>query len=293
MVAGEAPMGALFSNARIEVIPTKSVGDQVEQLISKDVTIAVTASPVKGLDSTFELAERLCDAGFNVVPHLSARLVVDEKHLAEIVARLTERKISDVFVPAGDADPPAGKFDSSLSLLEALDQMGRPFDRVGITGYPESHPKISDDVTVQAMWDKRHYASYVISNLCFDPTIIRHWVERVRKRGVKLPIYLGVAAPIDRTKLLDVASKIGVGESTKFLTKHAAWFLRMGTPGGYSPNRLLQRIGSTLTTESSLIEGLHIYSFNQIRQSEEWRVGQLEKFGGTIHEKALQSHPAN
>ncbi len=293
MVAGEAPMGALFSNARIEVIPTKSVGDQVEQLISKDVTIAVTASPVKGLDSTFELAERLCDAGFNVVPHLSARLVVDEKHLAEIVARLAERKISDVFVPAGDADPPAGKFDSSLSLLEALDHMGRPFERVGITGYPESHPKISDDVTVQAMWDKRHYASYVISNLCFDPTIIKHWVERVRKRGVKLPIYLGVAAPIDRTKLLDVASKIGVGESTKFLTKHAAWFLRMGTPGGYSPNRLLQRIGSTLTAESSLIEGLHIYSFNQIRQSEEWRVGQIERFGGAIPEKALQSHPVN
>ncbi|NNN12626.1 MAG: 5,10-methylenetetrahydrofolate reductase [Acidimicrobiaceae bacterium] len=293
MVAGEAPMGALFSKARIEVIPTKTVGDQVEQWISKDVTMAVTASPVKGLDSTFELAERLCDAGYNVVPHVSARLVVDEKHLAEIVARLTERKISDVFVPAGDADPPAGKFDSSLSLLEALDHMGRPFERVGITGYPESHPKISDDVTVQAMWDKRHFASYVISNLCFDPTIIKHWVERVRKRGVKLPIYLGVAAPIDRTKLLDVASKIGVGESTRFLTKHAAWFLRMGTPGGYSPNRLLQRMGPTLTAESSLIEGLHIYSFNQIRQSEDWRVAQLERFGVALQGKALESHPAN
>lgn len=286
-------MGALFSKARVEVIPTKTVGDQVEQWISKDVTLAVTASPVKGLDSTFELAERLCDAGYSVVPHVSARLVVDEKHLAEIVARLTERKISDIFVPAGDADPPAGKFDSSLSLLEALDHMGRPFERVGITGYPESHPKISDDVTIQAMWDKRHFASYVISNLCFDPTVIKHWVERVRKRGVKLPIYLGVAAPIDRTKLLDVASKIGVGESTRFLTKHAAWFLRMGTPGGYSPNRLLQRMGPALTAESSLIEGLHIYSFNQIRQSEEWRVAQLERFGAATQGKSLESNQAN
>ena len=81
------------------------------------------------------------------MPHLSARLVRDDAHLADIVARLTACGVDDVFVPAGDADPPAGEFDSALSLLERLAEMGNPFARTGITGYPETHPRIEDDVT--------------------------------------------------------------------------------------------------------------------------------------------------
>ena len=43
---------------------------------------------------------------------------------------------------------------------------------VGITGYPESHPTIHDDLTVQSMWDKRRYATHVVSNLTFDPDML-------------------------------------------------------------------------------------------------------------------------
>src|SRR5208283_2796514 len=117
-------------------------------------------------------------------------------------SRLTACGIDDVFVPAGDADPPVGSFDSALSLLTALEALGRPFSRIGVTGYPESHPEIPDDVTVQAMWDKRHYASYIVSNLCLDAATVRRWIRRVRERGVKLPIYFGLAGPVDRARLL-------------------------------------------------------------------------------------------
>jgi methylenetetrahydrofolate reductase (NADPH) len=110
-------------------------------------------------------------------------LVVDNVHLDEIVARLIACGMNDIFVPAGDADLPAGKFDSSLSLLVQLDALGRPIERLGITGYPQSHPSIDDDVTVQPMWDKRHYASYIVSNLCLDPAALKRWIKRVRARG--------------------------------------------------------------------------------------------------------------
>src|SRR6202042_2360152 len=132
--------------------------------VPREVTVTVTASPVKGLEPTLALTERLSAHGYATVPHLSARLVADSAQLADIVARLTAAGVSDVFVPAGDADPPAGAFHSALDLLDQLTAMGRPFARVGITGYPESHPKIEDDITVQAMWDKRHHATYIVSN---------------------------------------------------------------------------------------------------------------------------------
>ena len=265
----------LAHHPRYEVIPTDGIEEVVVGSLPREVTVTVTASPRKGLEATVELAESLRKLGYRVVPRISARLVLDESHLEEIVARLTACGIEDVFVPAGDADPPHGKFPSALSLLEGLEALGRPFPHIGITGYPESHPAISDDVTIQAMWDKRRYATYIVSNLCFDAATVRHWIRRVRARGVLLPLYFGLAGPVDRTKLLNVATKIGVGESARFLSGHAGWFLRMGAPGGYNPTRLLERVGARLADPASLVEGVHVFTFNQVSETEQWRQGLL------------------
>ena len=267
----------LLRAARYEVLPTAGTEEAVLAWVPRDVTVTVTASPVKGLDPTLELTERLSSQGYRVVPHLSARLVGDGAHLAEIVARLTAAGTDDVFVPAGDADPPAGPFGSALALLEQLTELGNPFSQVGITGYPESHPKIDDDVTVQAMWDKRQHATYIVSNLCFDPATLRRWIARIRRRGVTLPLVVGMAGPVERAKLIQMATKIGAAESARFLAGHSSWFVRLGTPGGYQPDRLLDRVGATLAAPESAVRGLHVFTFNQVRQTEQWRRSLLER----------------
>jgi methylenetetrahydrofolate reductase (NADPH) len=204
--------------------------------------------------------------------------VRDGAHLAEIVARLTAIGTDDVFVPAGDADPPAGQFASALDVLEHLAELGSPFPRVGITGYPQSHPKIEDDVTVQAMWDQRRYATYIVSNLCFDAAVLRQWIARVRRRGITLPLLVGLAGPVDRAKLVQMATKIGVADSARFAAGHSSALVRLSTPGAYQPERLLDRVGAALTAPESLVEGLHVFTFNQVRQSEQWRQDLLTRF---------------
>ena len=206
---GLARVAPLLQRPRYEVFPAKSTEETVLEWVPTDLTVTVTASPAKGLDPTLDLTERLTARGYRVVPHVSARLVRDDAHLADIVARLTACGVDDVFVPAGDADPPAGRFDSALALLDRLAEMGRPFSRVGVTGYPESHPRIDDDITIQAMWDKRHHAAYLVSNLCFDPATLRHWIRRVRERGVTMPMFIGIAGPVDRARLLRMATRGG------------------------------------------------------------------------------------
>jgi len=270
----------LLQRPRYEVFPAASVEETVLEWVPTDLTVTVTASPAKGLDPTLDLTERLSARGYRVVPHLSARLVRDDAHLAEVVARLLACGVDDVFVPAGDADPPAGHFESALSLLDRLAEMGSPFSGVGVTGYPQSHPKIGDDITIQAMWDKRHHATYLVSNLCFDAGTLRQWIARVRARGVTLPIFVGMAGPVDQARLLRMAAKAGVAESARFLTGHTEWFLRLGTPGGYSPDRLLERTGAALTDPASAVAGLHIFTFNQIQQTEQWRRSLLGRLAG-------------
>jgi len=261
----------LLQRSRYEVLPTASAHDAVLESVPRDVVITITASPTKGLEPTLGLAERLAAAGYQVVPHLSARLVRDSAHLSEVVARMTAIGVEDVFVPAGDADPPAGEFTSALDVLEHLAELGSPFKNVGITGYPETHPKIEDDITVQAMWDKRRHASYIVSNLCFDPAVLRDWIVRIRRRGVTLPLLVGLAGPVDRTKLIQMATKIGVADSARFVAGHSSAFVRLSTPGAYQPERLLDRVASTLAAPDSLVTGLHIFTFNQIARAEQWR----------------------
>src|SRR5579875_1511578 len=260
-------LAPLLRAPRFEVFPSPAIEAAVAEHVPREVTITVTASPARGLGPTIDLAERLAARGYRVVPHLSARLVADDAQLKDIVARLTGCGVDDVFVPAGDADPPAGRFDSALGLLDALAAMGRPFSRVGVTGYPQSHPLIADDITIQAMWDKRHHASYLVSNLCLNPRVLRAWIARVRSRGVALPLYVGLSGPVDRARLLRMAAVAGVAESRRFAAGHAEWFLRMGTPQGYRPERLLDRLAGPLTDPGSRVEGLHIFTFNQVRRA--------------------------
>jgi methylenetetrahydrofolate reductase (NADH) len=272
----------LLQRVRYEVIPTASIQDKVLASVPKDVTMTVTASPTKGLDTTLELAESLARAGYPVVPHISARLVVDKQHLSEIVQRLQAVGIDNVFVPAGDAEVPAGIYEGSLPLLTDLTALGSPFRSVGITGYPESHPAIDDDITVQAMWDKRVHATYIVSNLCFDAKLVGTWLGRIRKRGVTLPVQLGLAGPVETTKLLSMASKIGVGESTRFLTNHVSWFMRLARPGGYSPETLLRQVTSATAASDPNIAGLHVFTFNQVAETEAWRQALLARSRGAV-----------
>ncbi|WP_127357175.1 hypothetical protein [Actinacidiphila soli] len=73
--------------------------------------------------------------------------------------------------------------------------------------------------------------------------------------------------------------KIGVGESTRFLAKHASWFVRLATPGGYSPERLLTRTAPALAAPSAAVAGLHVFTFNQIAETERWRRDMLARAG--------------
>lgn len=277
---GAVGLRALLDSVRYEVLPAKATEDKVLAHVPRDVVVTVTASPVKGLEPTLALAERLAGHGYRVVPHVPARLLRDEVHLKEVASRLREAAVDDVFVPAGDADPPAGPYEGALPVLRKLSELGDPFTHVGITGYPESHPLIHDDLTIQAMWDKREHATYLVSNLCFDPRVLGEWIARVRGRDVTLPVHVGVAGPVQRAKLLAMATKIGVGESTRFLTKHASWFVRFAAPGGYSPEKLLTRAEEALTRPSAGVAGMHLFTFNQIAETEAWRRALLERLGG-------------
>ena len=144
-------------------------------------------------------------------------------------------------------------------------------DEVGISGYPESHPFISDETTIQVMFDKERFATYIVSQLCLDAGVIAWWIGAVRARGVQLPVHIGIPGPIASRKLLRIATRIGVGESTRFARGHGGLLARLFVRGRYGSGRLIERLVSGLPDPASAIEGLHVYTFNELATTERWR----------------------
>jgi methylenetetrahydrofolate reductase (NADPH) len=252
---------------RYEVLPMEGIEDLVVAHVPRDVKVTVTASPARGLEATLAVTEHLAAAGYQVVPHLSARMVRDAGELAEIVARLEAAGVHDAFVPAGDATEP-GQFPDAASLLRGLEGMHLT-DR-GITGYPESHHFIDDETTISAMFEKAPLATYIVSQICFDPATIAWWVRAVRERGTTLPIWIGVPGVIHHAKLLRISMKIGLGESARFLRAHRAWLRRLLTHT-FSPDPLLRELRPLIDDPSANIAGLHVFTFNELERTERWR----------------------
>ncbi len=273
---GTSALASFLRHPRYEILPTEGVLDQVVAHVPREVTLTVTASPRRGLPATVQLAVRLAQLGYHVIPHLSARLIRDTHELGQILEALKPAGIRNVFVVAGDAKSPSGQFPDAYSLLIALPP-DHGLTEIGVTGYPESHPFIHDDVTIQAMWDKRRIATYIVSNLSFDgPTVIR-WVERVRNRDVQLPIHIGMAGVADPVKLLRLSTKIGVADSARFLRGHPSWVARMFRPGGYEPGRFVTSLMPELVQPEWRIAGLHVFTFNEIVPTERWRQDMLAR----------------
>jgi methylenetetrahydrofolate reductase (NADPH) len=269
--AGRRAMIAFLRAPRYEVLPTEDIEQRVVAAVPLDVTITVTASPRRGIEATIGLAERLARQGYQVVPHISARLIRDEAHLREVLERVATLGRNEIFVVAGDAKEPAGAFPDSVSLLTALMSEPHGMREIGVTGYPERHSFIEDDLTIQAMWDKRRIATYIVSNLCFDPRVVKKWVARVRRRGIQLPIHIGLAGVADPAKLLRISTRIGIVDSARFLRGHTNWFMRMVQPGGYDPGRFTTGLLPDLALPERKVVGLHVFTFNEIEPTERWR----------------------
>jgi methylenetetrahydrofolate reductase (NADPH) len=259
----------LLRASRFEILPLDGIEEEVRAHLSTDSKVTVTASPRKGLEATLDLSERLARAGYPVVPHLSARLVRDRAHLEEVLARLRDAGVRELFVPAGDATEP-GEFQGAAELLAAMGEARTQFERIGITGYPESHHLISDEETIRAMFAKAEMATDIISQLCFDPATIGWWIGAVRARGTRLPIWIGLPGSVDYSKLVRVSMKIGVAESARYVRHQHGWLSQLLTRR-FKPTRLLDGLAQIVTEPDANVAGFHLYTFNEVARTERWR----------------------
>jgi methylenetetrahydrofolate reductase (NADPH) len=277
--SSRSSLSEAFRTLGYEVLPFKGTEDNVLENVPKEIRLTVTVTPTKGIDATVDLAVALAKAGYSVAPHLSARMIIDEKQLADILTRLTEAKVSQLFVVGGDFEQ-AGKFTDAFGLLQAIDAIGHDFTDIGIGGYPEGHGSIPDENLVSAMEQKAPYAKHITTQICFNAKTTIDWAQGLSARGINLPVRVGMPGAVSRQKLIRITGSLGLGQSARFLQKQQSMFWRFFLPGGYNPNKLAQGLKPALASQDSTIQGFHIFTFNELKGTEEWRRNMIERFAG-------------
>jgi methylenetetrahydrofolate reductase (NADPH) len=264
-----AALARVVRATRFELIPLRGALEAAAEHLPAGATVTITASPLRGLEPTVELAVALAGHGFDALPHLAARSVRDRAHLAELLGRLDRAGVRRAFVVGGDAAG-AGAYPDGLSLLRAIDELGHRFDEVGVPAYPEGHVTIPDGALLAALLAKQRHAAYMTTQLCFDADAIGRWVAEARRAGVTLPLLIGMPGPVDLGRLLRIAARIGVAGSTRYLRKNRSLVAEALRRRTFRPDVLLDEVAATVADPAAGVRGLHLFTFNQVAASAAW-----------------------
>lgn len=251
---------------RFEVLPLDRTVEEVERL-TVPLQLTVTCSPKHGPDRTLEIAGRLRALGHSVTPHIAARMVRDEAHLDALLDGIVDADLDGMFLIGGDADT-QGPYSSAGELLPLIADHPRRPGVIGIAGYPEGHPLISDEELDAALGDKSHLADYVTTQMCFDPDAVRSWVVRQREKGVSLPVVVGMPGKVKRRRLVEMSARIGVGQSISFVRKQRG--IRQLLSRRSAVDGLYDALAPTLTDPGLRIADFHFFTFNQLVDTWEW-----------------------
>ncbi|MCH2433717.1 MAG: methylenetetrahydrofolate reductase [Acidimicrobiales bacterium] len=263
----------LLEGMTYELIPLRNIHDQ-SKFLPPGATISVTCSPAKTIDDTLDLCEQFGDDGFTTIPHFAARMVEGEDHVDRIAARVAGLGIRRVFVIGGDADP-RGPFTDAAGFLRSFLDRGPDIDTVGIGSYPDGHSTIPEQALVDALLEKQEMIAaaglegYMSTQMCFDAGTIGEWLALRRSAGVTLPCHLGVPGAVDRTKLLTISIRLGIGHSARYLKKNRTSVIRLLSPGGFNPNKLIAPLSRR--ADDLDIAGIHCFTFNAVDTTEDWR----------------------
>ncbi|MBT2533324.1 methylenetetrahydrofolate reductase [Arthrobacter sp. ISL-48] len=250
-----------IARVRLEVVPSADLLTQLPTALGTTGSVSVTCLPHHGPARTVEASVNLAHLGYHVVPHLAARSITGQAELHSLLQPLQDAGISELFLVAGDRRVAAGPYTWSGQLLEAVKAYSPDFS-IGIAGYPEGHPQLSQEQLSTSLLMKAPLASSMVTQMCFSVEAISRYLRTIRKSGIHIPVWVGVPGPVSVRKLVSLGARLGVGRSLKLArgTGMAGALLRDDFLS-YDSGRLIREVHQELAGDP-LFAGFHVYTFN-------------------------------
>ena len=268
---------AFARRASTEISPhDEPLLEELSRRLPAGMTMYVAHTPKSSVEDVVRVAIKAQSLGFAAAPHLVARRLPSEATLSGVLARLSEHRIEQALLVAGDLDRPLGPFRSTLELIATgtLERSG--LTRIGVAGHPEGHPAVGEAELLGALRAKQQFAMrsgiavHIVTQFGFNPESVCAWDRRLAREGISLPVHVGMAGPTSPARLLRFAVQCGIGNSLGSLVRNPGALAGLaGAAAG--PDEMLRGIvRSRAAHADSRIVQPHVYSFGGALATADW-----------------------
>lgn len=249
---------------------------EAAEFIPQGTRINVTFLGNEDLQMRVAASAEVKRLGFVPVPHLSARRLHDAVELETFLAELAKVEAADhVFSVGGDPAEPMGPYPDALSVIKSGELQKAGVKDVAISGYPEGHPDIPTSVLWEhleaktAALEEAGLGATILTQFSFDAEAVLEWIAEVRRRGITIPIRVGIPGPAGIKRLLGYAKRFGVGSSAGIVKKYG--FSLTHLMGSAGPDKFVADLAHGLATLPDAGEvGVHMYTFGGLKASAQW-----------------------
>lgn len=255
--------------------PSASDVAALGKTLAPGTQVYLTMLPHRPLDEMVDAAVAVRQAGLEPVPHLSARhfprFDVLERHVGRMV---DEAGVRTALLIGGDAEHGVGEIQTALSVIENGLFQRRGLKAIGLPGFPDGHPNMSEDeieanlVTKLAAAQQAGLDPHIVTQFCFDSRSIIAWLHWLRQRGVHAPVRIGLAGPTSLMTWLNYARKCGVKASAEALASRSG--LVRHAFKAVSPDPIIRTIAAAVAAKQ--IDGVtpHLFAFGGIGATAKW-----------------------
>ena len=249
---------------------------EVAGLLPKDTCVYIPSLPGLPLSRTLEMVAALRAAGLDPVPHVSARRILDKQEFRKFLFQcVLDYGVHRVLLIGGDEPKAKGPFNDSLEVLRSGLLAEAGIREIGVSGYPEGHPRIPAPVLISSFEEKLKLAAeqrlglYVVTQFSFAPTRIVEFCAALARSAPSVGVYVGIAGPSDPAALLRYAQRCGVSTSLRALRNLGTGIARLVVHT--DPQEQVAALGGYLQgRDTGNVVGVHLYSFGGAVRTASW-----------------------
>ena len=176
---------------------------------------------------------------------------------------------------AGDRDQPAGDIPQRLEVIDGGVLRRHGITEIGIAGYPDGHPRISQQDLDRALADKIDAAETTgMARPHRHPVLLRRrpailtWIGRLRDFGIEHPVRIGLAGPTNLATLLRYAKRCGVRTSAQGLARQTGLMRQLFAMS--APDVLVRALAQARADGQLGEVAPHFFSFGGLALTARW-----------------------
>jgi methylenetetrahydrofolate reductase (NADPH) len=271
-----ASIAAFMRGASLEATrPTARDVDALKAAVPSGTHVYLSAVPTRPQEDVVGQAALVRAAGLEPVPHLAVRNFASADALGSFLDRLNgEAGVRRLLVIAGDRAEPAGPFYGALEAIDSGLISRRGIVEIGISGYPDGHPRIAPHELDRLLAAKLEAAQQtglsvqIVTQFCLDAVPLIAWLKKLRDHGIDHPVRVGLAGPTSLTTLMRYARRCGVRASTQGLARNAGLIKHL--LGASAPDGIVRALIEANRDGELGDIAPHLFSFGGIGATARW-----------------------